>query len=155
MNKLLTILAISFALILLNCSKPKPETVAKIKTSNTLSTQDIIDQINATETYFDFDQSSLSHDNRDALKKINKLLSEENASNLSISIEGHTDAVGTVSYNLALGESRAQTALSYLVQLGLNQSTLNAISYGEESLKINTDEREPLNRRVSFSTSSK
>ena len=39
---------------------------------------------------------------------------------------------GTNEYNLALGEGRAQSARDFLVDLGIKESRLNAISYGEE-----------------------
>ena len=47
-------------------------------------------------------------------------------------IEGHTDSRGTVEYNLSLGERRAESAKSFLVDLGIDSSRLTTISYGEE-----------------------
>ena len=49
-----------------------------------------------------------------------------------VNIEGHCDDRGTNEYNLALGEGRAQSARDFLVDLGIKESRLNAISYGEE-----------------------
>ena len=47
-------------------------------------------------------------------------------------VEGHCDERGTVEYNLALGERRAQSVKSYLVNLGVTDARLSTISYGEE-----------------------
>ena len=46
--------------------------------------------------------------------------------------EGHCDDRGTLEYNLALGERRAQSARAYLIDLGISSSRLTTISYGEE-----------------------
>lgn len=47
-------------------------------------------------------------------------------------IEGHTDERGSTEYNLALGERRANSAKNYLTRLGVSNSNINTISYGEE-----------------------
>ena len=50
----------------------------------------------------------------------------------SVIIEGHCDERGTNEYNLALGERRAESAKKYLVNLGIDASRLETVSYGEE-----------------------
>jgi peptidoglycan-associated lipoprotein len=47
-------------------------------------------------------------------------------------IEGHCDERGTVEYNLALGEKRAQAVKEYLVTYGVEGERLDTVSYGEE-----------------------
>ena len=49
-----------------------------------------------------------------------------------IRIEGHADERGTVEYNLALGERRAEAARAYLIDLGIDPDRMTTISYGEE-----------------------
>ena len=49
-----------------------------------------------------------------------------------VTIEGHCDDRGTNEYNLALGEGRAQSARAFLMDLGVKESRMNTISYGEE-----------------------
>jgi len=51
---------------------------------------------------------------------------------VTITIEGHCDERGTNGYNLALGERRAESVKTFLADLGLEQSRLETISYGEE-----------------------
>jgi len=51
---------------------------------------------------------------------------------LKIEIQGHCDERGTNSYNISLGERRAQSTKSYLVSLGIDESRIRTISYGEE-----------------------
>lgn len=47
-------------------------------------------------------------------------------------IEGHCDERGTVAYNLALGERRAESAKAFLVNMGIAAGSMSTISYGEE-----------------------
>lgn len=47
-------------------------------------------------------------------------------------IEGHCDQRGTVEYNLALGDLRAQAVREYLVSLGVAAERLQTVSYGKE-----------------------
>ncbi len=69
--------------------------------------------------------------------------------NVRFSVTGHTDRVGNVAYNEALGLRRAQAAVDYLVLQGIDAFRLVAmISEGEADPVIDTDDRERANRRV-------
>ena len=80
--------------------------------------------------YFDYDSSSLSAQGRSILKNNAKWLKANN--NAKLTIEGHCDERGSREYNIALGERRAYAVKNYLNSLGINNSRLKAISYGEE-----------------------
>lgn len=80
--------------------------------------------------FFDYDAYNLRTDAKAALDKNAKLL-RDNAS-AAITIEGHCDDRGTVEYNQALGERRAQAARDYLAAAGIASSRMNVISYGKE-----------------------
>jgi peptidoglycan-associated lipoprotein len=80
--------------------------------------------------FFDFDASTLRDDARAALDGNAKLL-RANA-DLKIVIEGHCDERGTVEYNQALGEQRANAARDYLVAQGIDAGRMHVISYGKE-----------------------
>lgn len=62
--------------------------------------------------------------------------------NLSFVIEGHCDKKGTIEYNLALGERRANSVKEYLVQHGINPGRLTVISFGKERPAIIGDSEE-------------
>jgi peptidoglycan-associated lipoprotein len=49
-----------------------------------------------------------------------------------IQLEGHCDERGTVAYNLALGERRANVVRQYMTALGVSDARMTTISYGEE-----------------------
>lgn len=82
------------------------------------------------DVFFDYDSAVLSAAAQNVLK--NKSIILGKYSGVSVTIEGHCDERGTNEYNLALGERRAESAKSFLVNLGVNSSRLKTISYGEE-----------------------
>ncbi len=79
---------------------------------------------------FNYDQFSLTPQARAILDGVADWL-KNNPSKLVL-IEGHCDERGTNEYNLALGDRRANSAKTYLTQLGINAARIYTISYGEE-----------------------
>ena len=68
---------------------------------------------------------------------------------LRFSVYGHTDLVGSDSYNRALGKRRAQAVVAYLASRGISSSRLEAlVSYGETRPVIMTQSAEQQNRRT-------
>ncbi len=62
---------------------------------------------------------------------------------------GHTDLVGSNAYNKRLGLRRAKAVVNYLVSQGISRSRLEAVvSFGETQPLIQTEGREPRNRRT-------
>lgn len=62
---------------------------------------------------------------------------------------GHTDLVGSDAYNKRLGLRRAKAVVNYLVSQGISRSRLEAVvSFGETQPLIQTEGREPRNRRT-------
>src|SRR6185436_14385484 len=49
-----------------------------------------------------------------------------------LTIEGHTDNVGTVQSNQTLSENRANTVMQYLVKAGIDANRLHAAGYGQQ-----------------------
>ena len=100
--------------------------------------------------HFDFDQFTLSAEARSVLTQNAKYLKAN--SGVKAVIEGHCDERGSDEYNLALGESRALAAKSYLVSLGINAKRLSVISYGEEKplTKASNENAWAQNRRAEF-----
>ncbi len=80
--------------------------------------------------YFEFDSSALLTAAQDTLKRKAEYLREH--PDARVTIEGYCDERGTEEYNLALGDRRATSAKSFLVDLGISPSRLTTISYGEE-----------------------
>lgn len=64
-------------------------------------------------------------------------------------VYGHTDLVGSASYNRRLGLRRARTVVNFLVHQGIDRSRLEAVaSFGETQPLIVTQNRERKNRRT-------
>jgi len=79
---------------------------------------------------FDFDKYAIRPADAEILKK-NVDWFKAN-SGKKVRIEGNCDERGTVEYNLALGQKRADSAKNYLTGLGIDKSLLDTISYGKE-----------------------
>ena len=92
--------------------------------------QDAKTRFENEDIYFEFDSIQLTPEAQVILTKKARWL-QENPS-VFVTIEGHCDNRGTNEYNLALGEGRAKSAKTFLVDLGVDISKLNTISYGEE-----------------------
>lgn len=84
--------------------------------------------------YFDFDSSAIRADQVERIETNGDFIKEN--PELEIRIEGNCDPRGTKEYNLALGERRAQSAKKYLVNLGVDESRLSTVSWGEEKLLL-------------------
>jgi peptidoglycan-associated lipoprotein len=93
--------------------------------------RDEIREFEAEKIYFDFDKSELKMDARAILAKKAEWLRKH--PEFSLRIEGYCDERGTIEYNLALGERRANAAWKFLNALGISGSRMSTISYGEEN----------------------
>ncbi|MEA3427864.1 MAG: peptidoglycan-associated lipoprotein Pal [Thermodesulfobacteriota bacterium] len=80
--------------------------------------------------HFDFDKYNLLPLAQQILQKKAEWL--RNNPGVFVIIEGHCDERGTNEYNLALGDRRAESANTYLINLGIAGSRLTTVSYGEE-----------------------
>jgi peptidoglycan-associated lipoprotein len=99
---------------------------------------------------FDYDSSAIGPDARKILSVNADFLSKNKVS--AIVVEGHCDERGTAEYNMALGQRRAQETKNYLVNLGVNESKITTMSYGEERPLDtgNNEEAWAKNRRAHF-----
>ena len=79
--------------------------------------------------YFDFDQYTLTAESRAVLlAHADKL----KGASVAVRLEGHADERGSREYNMALGEKRANAVRDFLVTQGVNGSSLEVVSFGEE-----------------------
>ncbi|MDD5571277.1 MAG: OmpA family protein [Bacteroidales bacterium] len=100
--------------------------------------------------FFDFDKYDLLPQ---SFAELNKLVSflNENPS-IEIEISGHTDIVGSESYNISLSEARAKSVVNFLISKGINPERLVYTGYGT-SVPVadnNSTEGRAKNRRVEF-----
>jgi len=100
--------------------------------------------------HFDFDKYNIRDDAAAVLAAKAEVLSE--FPNLRITIEGHCDERGSIEYNLALGQRRADSTVKYLVSLGLSEDMFNTVSYGKERpvAQGSNEDAWQMNRRSEF-----
>ncbi len=105
-------------------------------------------EISLKWVYFDFDKYVLTPKAKATLDEAAAIL-KENPS-LVVELAGHTDAIGTDSYNKALSEKRSKAVLDYLVSKGIAASRLKMVAFGEAKpvAPNNTEEGRAKNRRV-------
>ncbi len=90
-----------------------------------------MDRFVSEAVYFDFDSAALSEAAQMELGWKAEYM--ERNPDINIVIQGNCDDRGTVEYNLALGERRAQAAKIYLVDMGIDGTRIRAVSFGEEN----------------------
>ncbi len=103
-----------------------------------------------TVLHYGFDDATLTQHDALALRRLAEQMQKQPWA--SIRIAGHCDERGTVEYNLALGQRRADAARSYLIKLGIAPSAVESLTFGEEAPLIDaeTDEAYAENRRAEF-----
>ena len=80
-------------------------------------------------TNFDFNKATIKPDGKKILDGAIKTLKDN--PNTRVTIEGHTDSVGSDAYNQKLSERRAESVKDYLVSGGISASRLSTVGYGE------------------------
>ncbi|MEO8049597.1 MAG: OmpA family protein [Acidobacteriota bacterium] len=85
--------------------------------------------VNMSDVLFDTGKFSLKPGAREKLSKISGIILAHPG--LTITVEGHTDSVGSDDYNMKLSEDRANAVRSYLVSQGLDSGILTAQGFGE------------------------
>jgi peptidoglycan-associated lipoprotein len=82
------------------------------------------------DIYFDFDMYNVRSGDAALLKENTEWFRVNPGKRMSI--EGNCDERGTVEYNLALGQRRADATKEFLVTLGIDGMLLKTVSYGKE-----------------------
>jgi len=93
--------------------------------------------VNMSDVLFDTAQHTLSAGAREKLSKISGIVVSHPG--LRLSIEGHTDSMGTDSYNQQLSERRAESVRSYLIQSGVPAGIVSAVGLGESQPVASND----------------
>ena len=100
--------------------------------------------------YFDLDSNDLTLRTQRQLSIVAHLLKTDTEKKLTIS--GHTDALGSDTYNLDLSKKRARQVMRFLASSGVAPSQMNIVSFGKSRPRVpNTSDDgsdAPDNRRV-------
>ncbi|TRZ56836.1 MAG: peptidoglycan-associated lipoprotein Pal [Rhodocyclaceae bacterium] len=106
--------------------------------------------LSGKSVYFSYDDYSVKAEFQDLIKQHLELLKA--SPSFSLTVEGNADERGSVEYNLALGQKRAEAVKRNLKMLGLPEAKVEAISYGKEKPRAVCHEEKcwAENRRVDF-----
>ena len=89
-----------------------------------------VESVKLEPVYFAFNEYSLNAQSRKTLEDNASILKERGVN--KIVIEGNCDDRGTISYNIVLGDKRAQEVKNYYIRLGVPAGNISVVSYGEE-----------------------
>jgi len=112
-------------------------------------------EITLDNIYYDLDKWDIRSDAEPALNELLVLLNDN--PNLNIQLASHTDCQGEINYNQELSQKRAQSAVDYLINNGIESYRLSAKGFGENALAVNcecldcTEDQHQANRRTTFS----
>ncbi len=114
--------------------KPPPVDTGRISTVTPPQVDELTTGVLAKRSiYFDLDSYEVKPEYR-ALVEAHASFLRKNP-NRKVVVEGNTDERGSREYNLSLGQKRAEAVKKMLVLLGVPESQLEAVSFGEEKPK--------------------
>lgn len=108
-------------------------------------TQDWTEIPSLATVRFAYDAAGFDDEARAALRT-NVGILKKLPKSVTIRVEGHCDDRGTIEYNVALGQRRANAVRSYYVTAGVARSRIETISFGEER-PVCTDESDDCRAR--------
>lgn len=115
--------------------EPKPEILEKGRTT--------------LKVLFDFDKAVIKKNSFQDVDNLAAVMKQY--PDLNVTIEGHTDSIGTAAYNKKLSQQRADAVKKYMVEKsGIDAKRLTAKGFGEEKPIVSnkTKEGRAQNRRV-------
>jgi peptidoglycan-associated lipoprotein len=100
--------------------------------------------------FFEYDESRITAEAERVLRQKADILRA--SPDVRIRLEGHTDERGSVEYNLALGNRRAESVREFFGQFGISGDRFVTTSFGEERPLVNRSDEQAWsqNRRVEF-----
>ncbi|MCU9947419.1 OmpA family protein [Pseudomonas solani] len=129
-----------------NGCPPEPAVVEEVEEVVVVEDETIV----VRDLLFAFDSAALDPADKAKLDTIASRLRNE-APTAKLTITGHTDSVGSDSYNQKLSEKRAHSVTDYLVSTGIPKGSIAGVSGAGESQPVadnGTADGRALNRRV-------
>ena len=127
--------------------------VEKGEVEQEITANAILEELNKTGKailYINFDsgKSTIKNESMPVVEQIIEMMNQ--APDIQISIEGHTDNDGSNESNLKLSEARAKAVVEAITKGGIDAARLSATGFGEEKpiADNNTEEGKSKNRRV-------
>lgn len=104
--------------------------------------------VNLPDVLFEFNSAKVTSEAVSAVKDIYQVVKDY--PERRISVEGHTDSIGTIAYNKTLSENRAASVTDELVAQGISRRRITSVGYGESDpiASNRSEEGRSRNRRV-------
>lgn len=104
--------------------------------------------VNLPDVLFEFDSARLTAEARKNAREIAEVVRD--LEDRRVSVEGHTDSVGTIPYNQRLSQERARAVASELMANGVSKRRVSTQGFGESDpiASNKTDYGRQRNRRV-------
>lgn len=80
--------------------------------------------------YFEFNKFNLTGEAKAILNDNARQLMDNGS--IRVRLEGNCDERGTSTYNMSLGDKRANSVKNFLIQYGISSGRIETASYGEE-----------------------
>jgi outer membrane protein OmpA-like peptidoglycan-associated protein len=139
-----------------NFDIPASSAYQEVEKNIELSRLEVGKKIVLRNIFFDFNKSTLRPASVAELERLTKLLTDN--PKMRIEISGHTDNVGSATYNQKLSQSRANAVVDYLIdKKGIKKDRLEFAGYGftQPIADNDSDAGRQLNRRTEFKILSK
>ena len=127
--------------------------IEKEAMNQVIQANEMLDALNnngyiALDILFDTGKSTIKVESQPIIDQIFELLNSN--PELNVSIEGHTDNVGSPESNKTLSDSRAKAVVSAITAKGISKSRLSSIGWGQERPVADnrSEEGRAKNRRV-------
>jgi len=113
--------------------------------ANYLATVDVVelepgDAVILQNIQFEFNSSALTEDSQAGIQMLTAFLQRN--PELNVELAGHTDNVGSESYNLKLSSDRANVVRQALIENGIDEARLKAQGYGSSKPLVPNDSEE-------------
>ena len=136
-NLLKVVLVLAVAAGLTACSKNKKdgadETVVAV--SDMVVAEESVEvptqEVTLGTVHFALDKATLTAEARKIVEANAKAIKAVGG-DYNVVVEGNCDDRGTIAYNIALGEKRANEVKAYYVRLGIPANKITTVSYGKE-----------------------
>jgi peptidoglycan-associated lipoprotein len=154
-----SLLLLAAAVTLSACKKQHPiETTDQVPTASEAvatapaNVDEAVDQMvyNFNRVHFEYDSSALDDASKKSLTANCQIM--QKFPSVTVEVQGHADERGTVEYNLALGQRRAESVRTWMTAMGVPPTRVRTVSYGEE-VPVATGHTETAwsqNRRAEF-----
>ena len=108
------------------------ETTTEMVIEEATVTETVQAQVGLGTVYFALDKATLTPESRKVVEANAKAIKAAAGTNYNVVVEGNCDDRGTIAYNIALGEKRANEVKDYYVRLGIPAANITTVSYGKE-----------------------